>query len=89
MADKLECPTKISRIHNVFHFSMLRKYVSDSLHILKDQLLEIQENLTYEEKPLRVFDRKRASTKTKVILMSRYSGTIMVLRKPFGKMKNR
>lgn len=58
VAYKLKFPTNLSRIHNVFYVSMLRKYVSDFSHILQKQPLEIEEDLTYEEKPLRVLERK-------------------------------
>lgn len=57
------------RIHNVYHVSMLRKYVPNTSYILKDQPLEVQENLTYEEKPLLVLDRKEQVLRTKVIPM--------------------
>ena len=57
IAYKLRLPTKFSRIHNVFHVSMLRKYVPDSSHILQEQPIEIEGYLTYEERPLCVLDK--------------------------------
>ena len=49
VAYKLNLPNKLSQIHNVFHVSMLRKYVFDPSHVLKDLPIQIVENLTYEE----------------------------------------
>ena len=46
---------------------MLRKYVPDSSHVIKYQSLDIQLNLTYEEKPIRILDRKEQVLKNKVI----------------------
>ena len=34
VAYRLELPSELSRIHNVFHVSMLKKYISDPSHIL-------------------------------------------------------
>ena len=42
---KLRLPTEMSKVHNVFHVSMLPKYVPDSSHILQEQPLEVKENL--------------------------------------------
>ena len=50
VAYKLELPPKMASIHNVFHMSMQKKYVPDSTHVLKPQVIEINENLSYEEK---------------------------------------
>ena len=35
--------------HNVFHVLMLRKYVTDPSHIVDYELLQLDENLSYEE----------------------------------------
>ena len=45
-------------MHNVFHVSQLRKYVYDPSHILKNEPLQIEGNLSYEEKNVRVLDRR-------------------------------
>ena len=34
VAYRLELPSKLSRIHNVFHVSMLTKYIPDPSHVL-------------------------------------------------------
>ncbi|KAL6223443.1 hypothetical protein ACLB2K_006830 [Fragaria x ananassa] len=38
-----------SRIHNVFHVSMLHKYITDPSHVLKEQPISLQKDLSYEE----------------------------------------
>ena len=46
-------------MHDVFHVSMLRRYRSDPLHVLKDSEVEISENLGYVEEPVKIVDRSR------------------------------
>lgn len=69
MAYKLRLPTELLRIYDVFHVSMLRKYVLDSSHILPNQPLKVQEKLTYEEKSLLVLDIKEQILRTRMIPM--------------------
>ena len=49
VAYRLVLPPELSRIHPVFHVSMLRKYVADPSHVLQPQAVELSEDLTYEE----------------------------------------
>ena len=58
VAFKLKLPPELSRIHDTFHVSMLRKYISDPSHVLREQLVQLKENLTYEEIPVHIVDRK-------------------------------
>ena len=55
---QLELQPSLSRIHDVFHVSMLKKYYPDLSHILHPEEIEINESLTYEEKPVQLLDRK-------------------------------
>ena len=58
VAYQLELPSDLDRIHDVFHVSMLRKYIPDPSHVLIEQPVEIQENLTYEEEPVQILDQR-------------------------------
>ena len=58
VAYKLKLPPKLSRIHDTFHVSMLRKYIPDPSHMLREKPVQLKENLTYEETPLQIVDRK-------------------------------
>ena len=35
----LRLPPELAIIHDVFHVSMLRKYITDPSHVLRDQLV--------------------------------------------------
>jgi len=54
-------------LHNVFHVSMLRKYVEDSSHIILVHEVEISENVQYEEPAVAILDRKEKILRNKVI----------------------
>ena len=69
IAYHLELPLKLSRIHNVFHVSMLRKYVSDPSHILEASPFELDENLTFEVQLVGIVDQGIKELRNKVILM--------------------
>ena len=67
VAYRLKLPLELSRIHDTFHVSMLRKYIPDRSHMLREQQMQLKENLTYEEKPVQIVDRKEQVLRSKVI----------------------
>ena len=69
LAYRLALPRALSGIHNVFHVSMLRKYVSDPTHVLDYEPLKLRDNLTYEESPIRIVDREGKQLRNKRILL--------------------
>ena len=69
LAYRLALPPALSRIHNVFHVSMLRKYVSDPTHVLDYEPLKLRDNLTYEGSPIRIVDREEKQLRNKRILL--------------------
>ena len=69
VAYRLVLPPELSRIHPVFHVSMLRKYISDPSHVLQPQTVELSEDLTYEEYPVAIVDRQVRQLRTKEIPM--------------------
>ncbi|KAI5343542.1 hypothetical protein L3X38_011418 [Prunus dulcis] len=54
----LSLPLELSRLHNVFHVSMLRKYISNPSHVLESQLIELKDDLSYVEQPVQILDWK-------------------------------
>ena len=69
MAYKLELPPSLSWIHNIFHVSMLQKYHPDPYHVLQPEDIEIDEMLTYEERPVKLLDHKVKELRNKRILL--------------------
>nr|GEV77525.1 putative reverse transcriptase domain-containing protein [Tanacetum cinerariifolium] len=58
VAYRLELPQQLSRVHNMFHVSNLKKCLSDeSLVILLDEL-RIDDKLHFVEEPMEIMDRK-------------------------------
>ena len=49
VAYRLEPPSKLAKLNNVFHVSMLRRYRSNESHILPVQEIQIQEDFSYDE----------------------------------------
>ncbi|PON33887.1 Ribonuclease H-like domain containing protein, partial [Parasponia andersonii] len=48
MAYRLNLPTQLGHVHNVFHVSMLKKYTPDPFHIVQYVHVLIQEDVSYE-----------------------------------------
>ncbi|XP_030502605.2 uncharacterized protein LOC115717770 [Cannabis sativa] len=65
----LALPPTLSVVHNVFHILMLRKYVSDLMHILSYEALELQPDLSYDEQPVQILDRKEKVLRRKTIAL--------------------
>ena len=41
---RLDLPPEMSKLHNVFHVFMFRKYVADSSHVLVQQPMEVEDD---------------------------------------------
>ncbi|PON52320.1 hypothetical protein PanWU01x14_210310, partial [Parasponia andersonii] len=67
IAYKVALPPELSGLHNVFHVSMLRKYVSDPSHVLSQEPLELDPKLNYEEHPVQILDRTEKELRNKKI----------------------
>ena len=69
MIYRLELPPELSRIHNVFHVSMLKKYVPDPSHILEIPPIKLKEDLSFEVQPVAIIDQGMKQLRSKVIPM--------------------
>ena len=67
VAYELALPPNLQHIHNVFHVSMLRRYHPDASHIIEYEAVELQPDLSYEEQPVEILDRKEQSLRNKII----------------------
>ena len=66
---KLILPPEMSAIHNVFHVSMLKTYTTDLEHIIVPQTIQIQADLSYEEKPIQILDCEVNKLRNKEIVL--------------------
>ncbi|KAL4022996.1 hypothetical protein IC575_016743 [Cucumis melo] len=67
VAYRLALPPSLSTVHDVFHVSMLRKYVPDPSHVVDYKPLKIDENLSYTEQPVEVLAREVKTLRNKEI----------------------
>jgi hypothetical protein len=67
VAYRVALPPELAGVHDVFHVSTLRKHIPDPLQVVNFKPLRVQENLTYEEMPIQIMDRKEKQLRTKTI----------------------
>nr|GEY92286.1 hypothetical protein [Tanacetum cinerariifolium] len=58
VAYKLELPQKLSRVHNTFHISNLKKCYSDDPLVVPLEGLQLDDKLHFVEEPVEVMDRE-------------------------------
>nr|XP_025702582.1 uncharacterized protein LOC112803295 [Arachis hypogaea] len=54
VAYQVALPPHLSNLHDVFHVSQLRKYTSDTAHVLEPESVELRENLSFQVTPVRI-----------------------------------
>jgi hypothetical protein len=57
------------RVHNVFHVSLLNKYVSNPNHIIDWNVKQVEHEGDFHVEPVHILDRKFKVIKNKTILM--------------------
>ena len=58
VAYKLALPIAHLRVHDAFHVSILRKYITNPIHVIDYEPLQLNEDLCYKEKPVRILARE-------------------------------
>ncbi|WVZ80294.1 hypothetical protein U9M48_027784, partial [Paspalum notatum var. saurae] len=67
VAYRLELPPHLAAVHDVFHVSQLKKCLRVPEEVIDTSPIQIQPDLTYEEKPIKVLDQKQRSTRRRTI----------------------
>nr|CAD1837513.1 unnamed protein product [Ananas comosus var. bracteatus] len=58
VAYRLALPPNLSGIHDIFYVSVLRKCIFDPAYVLDATPIELQDDLTFEEQPVRILARE-------------------------------
>ena len=58
VAYKIPLPPSLSSVRDVFHVSMLKKYIADSTHVIDYKPLKIEEDLSYKKKSIKILARE-------------------------------
>jgi hypothetical protein len=72
------------RIHNVFHVSLLKKYIHDPTHMIDWNLVQVEPEGKFQVEPLRILDQREVVLRNRVIAQVRCNGSTLVLRRPLG-----
>ncbi|GAV89973.1 Chromo domain-containing protein [Cephalotus follicularis] len=67
VAYRLALPPSLSHVHNIFHVSLLRKYMANPSQVLRVEPIQVHEDLSYNEQPVEILDYKEQVLRTKTI----------------------
>jgi hypothetical protein len=56
MAYKLELPLSLTRVHDIFHVSQLKKCMKAPMDVVLVEVIALEEDLTYPEHPIKILD---------------------------------
>src|SRR3954470_2272998 len=87
VAYRLEFPSNLSQVHDVFHVSQLRRCFKDPIREVEHDMIELQQDLTYQEHPSRILDQSERQTRNKTVKFLKFSGQIILKMKPLENAK--
>ncbi|CAN4124986.1 unnamed protein product [Withania somnifera] len=58
VAYRLALPPMLSAMHPLFHVSMLRRYTPNESHVIHDDSVQLDENLSFVEKPVKILAKE-------------------------------
>ena len=67
VAYELALPAHI-RVHNVFHASLLKKYVYDTKHVIDWSLLQVELEWEFVPEPLHILDKREVQLTRRTIV---------------------
>ena len=73
VAYRLALPLELAKLHDVFDVSMLRRYHSNTSHILLVQDIQVQEDFTFDEESKAILDREIRQLRNKQVLWQHHA----------------
>ena len=67
VAYQLELPASLGNVHDVFHVSQLKKCLRVPSEQADSEQIEVREDLTYVERPMKILDTMERRTRNRVI----------------------
>ena len=68
VAYELALPVHV-RVHNVFHESLLKKYVYDTKHVIDWSLLQVEPEGEFSPDPLHILDKREVQLRKRTIVI--------------------
>ncbi|WVZ54613.1 hypothetical protein U9M48_005383 [Paspalum notatum var. saurae] len=87
VAYKLELPESMRDIHDVFHVSQLRKCLKVPDQQINLTAEELQPDLVYQERPIKILDTVARKTRTTTTKLCEFFGAVTAKRRQPGKEK--
>ena len=67
VAYQLDLPKELSDVHDVLHVSQLRRCVSNPENHVPHESIDMQPDLTYRERPVKILEESERTTRQKTI----------------------
>ena len=71
VAYRLALPPSMSGVHEVFHVSMLRRYIPDPAHVVDWEEIEVDTDRTFKEGPVCIMDSRDQVLRCKTVRLVR------------------
>ena len=71
VAYRLALPLSMSGVHEVFHVSMLRRYIPDPTHVVDLVEIKVDTDWTFEEGPVCIMDSRDQALRCKTVRLVR------------------
>lgn len=59
VAYRLALLLQFTRMHDVFHVPMLKKYMHDNSHVISYDDLDVKDDILIEDSPIKILERKK------------------------------
>jgi hypothetical protein len=67
VAYKLELPSSLAGVHDIFHISQLKKCLKAPVDVVLSEVAPLEADLTYPEHPIKILDQKSHVTRRKTV----------------------